>query len=64
MKTNPYRRHTTVAAIAATLVTTVLVATLVESFEPAKLFRLESQANSEATVAALRRPGDVPAGWT
>jgi hypothetical protein len=36
MKTDPYRSHSVAAALAATVVTTVLLATLVESFEPAK----------------------------
>ena len=40
MKTNPYRSHSVVAAVAASLVTTVLMASLVESFEPSRLIQL------------------------
>ena len=41
MKTNQYRSHSVAAALAATIVTTVLVGTLVESFEPAQLLQFE-----------------------
>ncbi len=59
MKTNPYRSHSTAAALAATIVTTVLVASLVESFEPARLLQFDRDANSGPIVALERR---APAG--
>src|SRR4030095_14584565 len=55
MKTNQYRSHSIAAALAATFVTTVLVSSLVESFEPAQLLRIEGQA-SETVIALERRP--------
>lgn len=58
MKTNPYRSHSTAAALAATIVTTVLVASLVESFEPARLLQFER--NAGAPIVALERR--APAG--
>ena len=63
MKTNQYRSHSIAAALAATFVTTVLVSSLVESFEPAKLLRIEGQA-SETVIALDRRPATDPAAWT
>jgi hypothetical protein len=63
MKTNQYRNNSIAAAVAATLVTTVLVASLVESFEPAQLFRLNDEASSEI-VAEARRAETAAAEWT
>ena len=63
MKTNQYRSHSIAAALAATFVTTVLVSSLVESFEPAQLLRLEGQA-SETVIALDRRPATDRADWT
>jgi hypothetical protein len=63
MKTNQYRSHSIAAALAATFVTTVLVSSLVESFEPAPLLRFEGQA-SETVIALDRRPATDPADWT
>lgn len=55
MKTNQYRSHSVAAALAATIVTTVLVGTLVESFEPAQLIQFDRDAAGEQTVALERR---------
>ncbi len=55
MKTNPYRSHSVAAALAATIVTTVLVGTLVESFEPAQLLQFERDATGDQIVALERR---------
>jgi hypothetical protein len=63
MKTNQYRSHSIAAALAATFVTTVLVSSLVESFEPAQLLRIDGQA-SEAVIALDRRPATDPVDWT
>ena len=63
MKTNQYRSHSIAAALAATFVTTVLVSSLVESFEPAQLLRLEGKA-SETVIALDRRPATDRAEWT
>ena len=63
MKTNQYRSHSIAAALAATFVTTVLVSSLVQSFEPAQLLRIEGQA-SETVIALDRRPATDPADWT
>jgi hypothetical protein len=63
MKTNQYRSHSIAAALAATFVTTVLVSSLVESFEPAQLLRIEGQA-SETVIALDRRPATDPVDWT
>ena len=63
MKTNQYRSHSIAAALAATFVTTVLVSSLVESFEPAQLLRIEGQA-SETVIALDRRPATDRADWT
>jgi hypothetical protein len=63
MKTNPYRSRPIAAALAATFVTTVLVSSLVESFEPAQLLRIESKAR-ETAIALDRRPATDPAEWT
>jgi hypothetical protein len=63
MKTNQYRSHSIAAALAATFVTTVLVSSLVESFEPAQLLRIEGQA-SETVIALDRRPATDPPDWT
>jgi hypothetical protein len=64
MKTNQYRSHSIAAALAATFVTTVLVSSLVESFEPAQLLRIEDQAARETVIALERRPAAAPADWT
>jgi hypothetical protein len=63
MKTNQYRSHSVAAAVAAALVTTVLVASLVESFEPSQLLRFNDGASADLTVAQARR-GDVATEWT
>jgi hypothetical protein len=55
MKTNPYRSHSVAAAVAATVVTTLLLATLVESFEPAQLLQFNEGASDEGAVALDRR---------
>ncbi len=64
MKTNQYRSHSIAAALTATFVTTVLVSTLVQSFEPAQLLRIEGKAAPEAVIALVRRPATDPADWT
>ncbi len=56
MKTNQYRSHSIAAALAATFVTTVLVSSLVESFEPAQLLQIEG----EAAPRSRHRPGPPP----
>ena len=61
MKTNPYRSHSIAAALAATFVTTVLLGSLVESFEPAQLIQLAGKANGDLIVALERRS---PSGST
>ena len=63
MKTNQYRNHPVAAALAATFITTVLVSSLVESFDPAQLLRIEGKA-SETVIALDRRPATDPAEWT
>ena len=63
MKTNQYRSHSITAALAAAFVTTVLVSSLVESFEPAQLLRIEGKA-SETVIALDRRPATDRADWT
>ena len=63
MKTNQYRSHSIAAALAATFVTTVLVSSLVESFEPAQLLRIDGQP-SETVIALDRRPATDSAEWT
>lgn len=55
MKTNQYRSHSVAAALAATIVTTVLVGTLVESFEPAQLIQFDRDATGDLIVALVRR---------
>lgn len=55
MKTNPYRSHSVAAALAATIVTTVLVASLVESFEPARLIQFDRDATGDLVIALERR---------
>jgi hypothetical protein len=59
MKSNQYRSHSVGAALAATIVTAVLVATLVESFEPAQLLRFADGAADAPIVALDRRAGDA-----
>jgi hypothetical protein len=59
MKTNQYRSHSIAASFAAAIVTTVLVASLVESFEPARLQQFNRDANGDLIVALERR---APAG--
>ncbi|HEU4517265.1 MAG TPA: hypothetical protein VFR77_08180 [Steroidobacteraceae bacterium] len=63
MKTNQYRSHSIAAALAATFVTTVLMSSLVESFEPARLLRIDGKS-SETVIALDRRPAANPADWT
>jgi hypothetical protein len=64
MKTKQYRSHSIAAALAATFVTTVLVSSLVQSFEPARLLRIEGGSAPEAVIALDRRPTTDPAAWT
>ena len=59
MKTNQYRSHSVAAALVATIVTTVLVASLVESFEPAQLLRFEDGATASPIIALDRRPDEA-----
>jgi hypothetical protein len=40
------------------------VSSLVESFEPAQLLRIEDQAARETVIALERRPAAAPADWT
>jgi hypothetical protein len=63
MKTNQYRSHSIAAALAATFVTTVLVSSLVESFEPGQLLRTEGN-DGESVIALERRPATLPGEWT
>jgi hypothetical protein len=63
MKTNQYRSHSIAAALAATFVTTVLVSSLVQSFEPAQLLRIDGKA-SETVIALDRRPATAPSDRT
>jgi hypothetical protein len=51
MKNHLSRSRSIAAAVAATFVTTVLVASLVESFDPAQLDQLSARANDAASVA-------------
>jgi hypothetical protein len=54
---NPYRSHPVAAALAAAFVTAALMASVVESFEPAKLLRFyERDANGD--IVALDRRVD------
>jgi hypothetical protein len=62
MKSNQYRSHSIAAAVAAALVTTMLVSSLVESFEPAQLLRIEGQSAGEPAIALERRPASDRAG--
>jgi len=55
MKTNQYRRHSVAAAVAAAIVSTVIVASLVESFQPAQLLRYADGASGSPMVALDRR---------
>lgn len=63
MKTNPYRSHSVAGAVVAALVTTVICASLVESFEPQQLLQLSETANADQTIAQARRADDA-ADWT
>jgi len=63
MNANRYRSHPIAAAIAATFVTTMLVSTLVDSFEPAQLIQLDKRAAGDQVVAALRRSGTDVLEW-
>jgi hypothetical protein len=57
VKTNPYRSHPVAGALAAAFVTAALMASVVESFEPAKLLRFyERDANGH--IVALERRTD------
>lgn len=64
MKTNQYRSHSFAAALAATFVTTVLVSSLVDSFEPAQLLRLDGKSARETVIALERRSATDAADWT
>ena len=59
MMINQYSSHSVAATLAAIFVTTVLVASLVESFEPAQLFRLEERATGNPIIALDRRADDA-----
>jgi hypothetical protein len=56
MKTNQYRSHSVAAALAAAIVTTVLVASLVESFEPARLIQFDRDATGDLVALERRSP--------
>jgi hypothetical protein len=60
MKSNQYRSHSVAAALAATIVTTALVGTLVESFEPAQLLQFDRDAAGDQIVALERRAPSRP----
>jgi hypothetical protein len=60
MKSNQYRSHSVAAALAATIVTTALVGTLVESFEPAQLHQFDRDAAGDQIVALERRAPSRP----
>ena len=62
MNTNPYRSHPVAAALAAAFVTAALMATVVESFEPAKLQRFYEQDGHANTVAMERRADEKAPG--
>jgi hypothetical protein len=64
MKTKQYRSHSIAAALAATFVTTVLVSSLVESFEPGRLLQIEGDTGREAVIALDRRPAADATDWT
>ena len=64
MKTNQYRSHSVAAAVAATIVSTLIVASLVELFKPAQLLRYADGAAGNPIVALNRRAdadGSLPA---
>lgn len=61
MKSNPYRRHSVAAAVAAAVVTTALVGALSESLNPSRLFQASERAAGNPTVALVRRA--EPAGF-
>lgn len=64
MKTKPYRSHSIAAALAATFVTTVLVSSLVQSFEPAQLLRIDGRETRDPIVALERRVQAPVSEWT
>jgi hypothetical protein len=64
MKTNPYRGHSIAAAVAAALVTTVLVGSVVESLNPAALKGVAARSSAGSTVAQARRAADSTPAWT
>lgn len=64
MKSNQYRNHSIAAALAATFVTTVLVSSLVESFEPGRLLQIEGDTAPETVIALDRRPATDATDWT
>ena len=64
MKTNPYRRHSVAAALAAALVTTVLAGSIVEGFNPADLGRAAASQGSDTLIAQARREEVPPSRWT
>jgi len=57
VKTNPYRSHPVAAALAAAFVTAALMASVVESFEPAKLLRFYER-DTNGNIVALERRAD------
>jgi hypothetical protein len=62
VKTNPYRSHPIGGAVAAALVTAALMASVVESFEPAKLLRFYERDGRADIVALERRADDGGSG--
>jgi hypothetical protein len=60
MKTNPYRSHSVTASLAAAIVTTALVASLVEAFEPAQLIQIDRAANGDLIALERRTPAGTP----
>jgi len=57
VNTNPYRSHPVAAAVAAAFVTAALMASVVESFEPAKLLRFYER-DAHGDIVALERRAD------
>src|SRR5262245_28440502 len=62
VKTNPYRSHPIAGAVAAAFVTAALMASVVESFEPAKLSRFYERDGHADTIALERRADEGGSG--
>ena len=62
MNSNPYRSHPVAAALAAAFVTAALMASVVESFEPAKLLRFYERDTHGDIVALERRTDGTGSG--